>query len=164
MSLSANILIIDDEESLREGCRQVLIGEGYRVKTAENGNSGLEMNNRESFDVILLDFKMPGISGMEVLKTINQSGAPHPLVIVITAYGTIEIAVEAMRQGAYNFLTKPFTPEELIRAVKDAVASRRRILKKVHVVPPLNLSSGPDAIIGRSSEILNIVRLARQSC
>jgi len=117
MAFSANILVIDDEESMRAGCIQTLTENGCRVQAVENGRKGLERISKESFDVILLDLKMPGIPGMEVLKKLKENDA-NSVVIVITAYGTIDSAVEAMKQGAYDFLSKPFTPEALSSIVK----------------------------------------------
>lgn len=125
MVFSANILVIDDEESMRAGCIQTLAENGYRVQAVENGHMGLERIAKESFDVILLDLKMPGIPGMEVLKKLKEND-PNSVVIIITAYGTIDSAVEAMKRGAYDFLIKPFTPETLNSIVKRAVDSRLR--------------------------------------
>ena len=123
MSYTANILVIDDEESMRIGCVQTLAEEGYRVQAVENGQRGLELIDRESFDAIVLDLKMPGIPGMEVLRSIKATDSSS-IVIVITGHATIDIAVQAMRQGAYDFITKPFTPEALASVVKRAVDSR----------------------------------------
>lgn len=159
--LAANILIIDDEESMRAGCMQALSEEGYHLKAAEDGYRGLEMIDRESFDVIILDLKMPGISGMDVLRRIKESDR-NSVVIIITAYGTIDFAVKAMRQGAYDFLTKPFTPEALSSAVREAVKGRRRILENAFKDSPLNLEIGSDIIIGRSPEMIKVARLVQK--
>ena len=128
MVFSANILVIDDEESMRAGCIQTLTESGYRVQAVEDGHKGLEKTSNESFDVILLDLKMPGIPGMEVLKKLKEND-PNCFVIVITAYGTVDSAVEAMKRGAYDFLSKPFTPEALNSIVKRAVDNRLRALE-----------------------------------
>jgi len=116
------ILIIDDEEAIRDGCHQVLVRRGYRVDCADDGVSGMEMALQDIYDVILLDVKMPRISGLDILRKLKQESNVSAKVIIITGYGTIVLAVEAMRCGAYNFLTKPYSADELQDAVKGALA------------------------------------------
>src|SRR4030042_1844998 len=106
----ARILVIDDEESMRDSCRQAIARKASRVEVAPDGPTGLGILAKEAFDLVLLDLKMPGLSGMEVLDRIKQE-YPEVVVVVITGYATVESAVEAMRRGAYDFLPKPFTPE-----------------------------------------------------
>ena len=161
MSFSANILIIDDEESIRAGCTQTLTENGYRVQAVENGHIGLEKISKESFDVILLDLKMPGIGGMDVLKKLKENN-PDCFVIVITAYGTIDSAVEAMKRGAYDFLTKPFTPEALNSVVKRAVDNRMRILEDACVTLALGQEMLSKTIIGQSDEMAKLVALIKK--
>jgi len=161
MSFSANILVIDDEESMRVGCIQTLAEDGYRVQAVENGRKGLDKTGKESFDVILLDLKMPGIPGMEVLKKLKENDA-NSVVIVITAYGTIDSAVEAMKRGAYDFLSKPFTPEALSSIVKRAADSRLRALEDACVALALDEKMISKTIIGQSNEIANLVLLIKK--
>lgn len=161
MSHLANILVIDDEESMREACIQALSVQGYRARAVENGYRGIELVDRESFDVIILDLKMPGIHGMDVLRRINEND-PNSVVIVITGYGTIELAVEAMREGAYDFLTKPFTPEAFTAVVKEAVKKRRRNLEKGYNNFSMNADIDSERIITRSPEMVEVVRLAKK--
>ncbi|MGZ3569174.1 MAG: response regulator [Thermodesulfobacteriota bacterium] len=125
----ANILVIDDEQVMRDGCSRILSRDGCSVICAENGEQGLEETKRspESIDVILLDLMMPGMSGMEVLDHIRAFD-PNLLVIVITGYATVESAVEAMKKGAYDFIPKPFTPDQLRIVVRRAL--ERRTLQK----------------------------------
>jgi len=129
MQNQANILVIDDELIMREGCTRVLVKEGWSVITAEDGQKGLEQisNRTQPFDVILLDLMMPGMSGMEVMENI-RSLDPDLLVIVITGYATVESAVEAMKKGAYDFISKPFAPDQLRIVVRRAL--ERRTLQK----------------------------------
>jgi two-component system phosphate regulon sensor histidine kinase PhoR len=124
-----NILVIDDEQIMRDGCSRILSRDGWSVICAENGGQGLEeMKGRpENIDVILLDLMMPGMSGMEVLDHIRAFD-PNLLVIVITGYATVESAVEAMKKGAYDFIPKPFTPDQLRIVVRRAL--ERRTLQK----------------------------------
>lgn len=117
MSTHANILVIDDEESIRDACEQALSGDDIRVEAAKNGLEGLSLLKGKYFDIIILDLKMPGLSGMDVLKKIKENN-PETMVIVITGYATIESAVEAMKYGAYDFIPKPFTPDSLRAIVK----------------------------------------------
>jgi PAS domain S-box-containing protein len=124
-----NILVVDDELVMREGCTRILSKDGWGVICAENGKQGLDeiQSHLDKIDVILLDLMMPGMSGMEVLDHIRTID-PNLLVIVITGYATVESAVEAMKKGAYDFIPKPFTPDQLRIVVKRAL--ERRILQK----------------------------------
>ncbi|MCX8118911.1 MAG: response regulator [Desulfobacterota bacterium] len=121
----ANILVIDDEQIMRDGSSRILSKDGWGVITAENGQSGLEVIRHRSneIDVILLDLMMPGMNGMEVLEHIREID-PSLLVIVITGYATVESAVEAMKRGAYDFIPKPFTPDQLRIVVRRALEKR----------------------------------------
>jgi len=161
MACAANILVVDDEESMRIACAQTLMEEGYRVQEAENGQRGLAMTERESFDLVLLDLKMPGISGMEVLRHIKEED-PSSVVIVITGHGTIDVAVQAMREGAFDFITKPFPPDTLVSAVKRAIDSHRRAMEHVCVTDTVEGKCGLDRLIGRSQAIGKVVDLIKQ--
>jgi DNA-binding NtrC family response regulator len=118
---SRKILIIDDEEAIRDGCRQILARQGYQVDCADDGIRGLDIALQNIYDVILLDVKMPKISGIDILKKLKQEDNIYAKVIIITGYGTIPLAVEAMKGGAFNFLTKPYSADELRTAVKTAL-------------------------------------------
>ena len=109
---SANILVIDDEEGIREGCRRVLGRAKYRVHTCDNGSEALSMLKKLSIDIVLLDLKMPGMDGIEVLKYISDL-SDEILVIIITGYATVEAAVETLKMGAYDLLPKPFQTDHL---------------------------------------------------
>ena len=114
------ILVVDDEKVIREGCREVLTLEGYEAVLAENGELGLKMIEEVHFDVVLLDLMMPGISGFDVLSHIK---ALHPdtSIIVITGYATVEHSIEAMKNGAFDFIPKPFSPDQLRVVVSKAI-------------------------------------------
>ena len=120
------ILIIDDEESIRDSCSQVLSKEGYATDKAEDGSVGLNKAKEMKPDLVLVDLKMPGISGMEVLESLKEID-PDIVSIVITGYATIESAVEAMKLGAYDYIPKPFTPNEL-RIITRRGLERRKLL------------------------------------
>ena len=115
-----HILIIDDEKIIRDGTEHVLKKEGYKVVTAKDGEEGLECMKSAAFHMLVLDLMMPGIRGMDVLKLV-QKQCPDLLVIVITGYATVGNAVEAMKIGAYDFIPKPFTPDQLRIVVRRAI-------------------------------------------
>ena len=120
------ILIIDDEEVIRDSCAQALAKVGNIVKGAENGDIGLELFKEFQPDLVLVDLKMPGKSGAEVLEEIEGMD-PNVIKIVITGYATVSSAVDAMKRGAYDFIPKPFTPDE-IRLIVSRGLERRRLL------------------------------------
>ncbi len=161
MNLVSSVLVIDDEESVRAGCVQTLAAEGYRVKAAENGTVGLQLAQKGSFDVIILDLRMPGMDGMEVLDKLRQHD-PGVLVIVITGYATIDSAVGAMKRGAYDFLPKPFTPESLLAVVARAADRKRLAMENVCLRLELDERMGPDAIVGRSPAMVEVAELVRK--
>jgi len=119
------ILVIDDEQIMRDGSSRILSKGGWGVITAENGQQGLEIvkSRPDQIDVILLDLMMPGMSGMEVLNQVHAFD-PNLLVIIITGFATVESAVEAMKKGAYDFIPKPFTPDQLRIVVRRALEKR----------------------------------------
>jgi two-component system sensor histidine kinase/response regulator len=126
----SSILVIDDEESMRDSCSQVLSKDGHRVDTAENGMVGLEKTKTFKPDLVLVDLKMPGINGMEVLEKLNVID-PTIVAVVITGYANLESAIHAFKRGAYDFLPKPFTPDELRIIIKRGLERRNLILKSI---------------------------------
>jgi len=122
------ILVVDDEKNMRITLKHCLEGAGYEVTTAVNGEDALDKFKSDGYQLVLLDMKLPGISGIEVLKKIKEERAFTP-VIMITAYGTIETAVEAMKLGAVDYLSKPFPPEE-IRGLASKVLSRKDLKRE----------------------------------
>ena len=124
MDKKIRILFVDDEEQLRDTCSRLLTGRGYDVTTAENGKVALEILANVSLDLILLDLKMPVMGGEEALEIIAKKHSDMP-VIIITGHGTIDTAIECMRKGAYDFITKPFDIERLLLTIERAVEKRR---------------------------------------
>ncbi len=122
------ILVIDDEESMRDSCSQILIKEGLQAETAENGLVGLDKIKAISPDLVLIDLKMPGMNGMEVLEQLIKID-PYCISVVITGYATVESAVEAMKIGAYDFLPKPFSPDQLRLIIRRGLEKRKLILE-----------------------------------
>jgi two-component system phosphate regulon sensor histidine kinase PhoR len=120
----ARVLVVDDERVVREGCQRVLKGRGYEVLTAENGQVALDCLLKEDVDVLLLDLKMPVMGGEEVLDMAQEKYADIP-IIIITGHGTIDKAVECMKKGAYDFVTKPFQIEQFLLTINRALEKRR---------------------------------------
>ena len=132
--MNPEILIIEDEEEMRIALSEVLIRSGYSVHVAPNGIEGLELLNKSPFNMVITDVKMPKVSGLEVLKEIKKQSPQIP-VIMITAYGTIDNAVEAMKEGAFDYILKPFSAEILDEAVsramnQPAIDSRLPVLRQ----------------------------------
>jgi two-component system, sensor histidine kinase and response regulator len=124
------ILIIDDEEIVLDSCTEILAFSYYQIETAGNGMQGLELMKELRPDLVIVDLKMPGISGLEVLENILIFD-PTIVTIVITGYATVSSAVEAMKKGAYDYLPKPFTPDELRLIVKRGVEKRKLVLETI---------------------------------
>jgi two-component system, OmpR family, phosphate regulon sensor histidine kinase PhoR len=118
------ILVIDDEERVREGCRKVLARDGYEVTIAESGEVGLNLIERQHYDIILLDLMMPSLSGFDVLAHVKTLH-PDTVIIVISGYATVENSIEAMKRGAFDFIPKPFSPEQLRVITKKAIEYTR---------------------------------------
>jgi two-component system nitrogen regulation response regulator NtrX len=119
-----NVLIVDDEEGIRQSLKGVLEDEGYHAAVAESGETGLEMVRKKNFDVVLLDIWLPGMDGLEALEKIKET-EDAPEVIMISGHGTIETAVRATKLGAYDFLEKPLSLEKTLIVVKNAAEAKR---------------------------------------
>ncbi len=127
MNTPTRILVVDDEVGIREGCRRVLVPQGFAVDVAENGPVGLRKLRESRYDVLLLDIMMPGMSGIEVLRQARQID-PDLICIIITGYATVELAVQAVREGAHDFIAKPFSADLLLQVVNREL--ERRALRK----------------------------------
>ena len=125
---AGRILVIDDELGIREGCRRALAPEGYSVETAATGSEGLLRIQEQPFDLVLLDVVMPDMRGVDLLRPIHEEG-PDTVCIIITGYATVELAVQAIKAGAYDFLSKPFTTELLLLAVRQGLERRHLSLQ-----------------------------------
>ncbi|HUJ90748.1 MAG TPA: response regulator, partial [Syntrophorhabdales bacterium] len=125
MSDIVNILVVDDERGIREGCRRILTAEGFSVDAAVNGKEGLDLvRARKSYDLLLVDLMMPVMGGLELMDEVSRFD-PEVIMIVITGFATIETAVEAMKHGAYDYVPKPFTPDQLLAVVNRGLEKRR---------------------------------------
>jgi formate/nitrite transporter len=125
--MAEKMLIIDDEEIVLRSCRKIFEAEGFEVVTTTNPQEGLRLVTESSFDVILVDWMMPGFDGMDVVEEIDRR-SPNSAMVMITGYPTVGRATEAMKRGAMDYVAKPFRPEEIILAVKKAV--RRKVTEE----------------------------------
>ena len=128
MNDKANVLIVDDEEVVRLSHLRSLEAADCNTQAAEDGGKALQLMEQHPIDVVLLDLSMPGLDGMDVLKTIKHRW-PDSEVVIITGYPSIESAKKAVRLGAYNYLTKPVGPDDLIKAANDAINQKRWALR-----------------------------------
>jgi DNA-binding NtrC family response regulator len=161
MTYRANILIVDGDETAGEALVRALVRAGYRAKSVNEGMRALSEIDRVSYDVVVLDLDAPGMPGMEVLKRIRESD-PTSIVIAMTAGGTIDAAVGAMRAGARDFMTRPFTNEAFLEAVTGAIESRRRDLERAVVDAGEAEGASEYRIIGCSPAVLRVADLIRQ--
>jgi DNA-binding response OmpR family regulator len=137
--MSAHILIVDDENTLRYFLRRTLQAEGYRVSEAADGQTALDLLEQEAFDLALVDLRMAGVDGLEVMRQFRQR-SPNTQIIIMTGYASVPSAVEALRQGAHDYLTKPFSIEELLTSVADGLALGRAATPSVAAAPKAQLS------------------------
>jgi DNA-binding NtrC family response regulator len=147
--LTARILVIDDERSVCLTCKRVLETAGHRVDTALSGGEGVRLAADGDHDLVLLDLKMPDMSGMEVLDAIKRE-RPELVVIIITGYATIQTSIEAIKKGAFNYVPKPFTPEELLVAVGTALESQQVRRENAYLRGELSRLKDQSEILGRS--------------
>jgi len=124
MNDKANVLIVDDEEVVRLSHLRSLQGSDCNARAAEDGRKALQVMEQDQFDVVLLDLRMPDLDGMDVLKTIKQRW-PNSEVVIITGYPCLESAKEALRLGAFDYLTKPLGPAEIVKAAHGAMNQKR---------------------------------------
>ncbi len=158
MDSKARILIVDDEERLRVTCGRLLTKRGYDVVLAENGRQALDILAMDTLDIILLDLKMPGMSGDEVLE-ITGAKCPDIPVIIITGHGTVDNAVECMKKGAYDFVTKPFQLDQFILTITRAV-EKRQLAQKARKLEEENMRNLYDLNLEKSRLKTIINRMA----
>ena len=137
--MKGKILVVDDEEAMRRSLADILRLEGYQVQALSNGISAIEILQRQTFDLLLLDLKMPGMDGMEVLRNVAKV-APDTLVILLTAHGSLESAIEALRRDAYDYILKPTSPAQILKCVSGALAKRIETQQKRKILDQLDTS------------------------
>jgi two-component system response regulator PilR (NtrC family) len=160
-----NILIIDDEEVLQDILTSLLQREGHATFSARSGEDGLALLAREEIDLVVLDLMLPGMSGLEVLRRIREAD-PDQVVVVITAYSSIEGAIDAMRQGAFHYIPKPFKNDEVLLTVRKGLEQRRLAAENRALREQLRERFGFDRIVGKSKpmqQVFDLIRLAAPS-
>jgi nitrogen regulation protein NR(I) len=148
------VLLVEDDQQIVAALTRVLLDEGYDVTQASDGRNGLSQATTEACDLVITDFKLPGVSGMELLQSLHDT-RPRLPVILMTAHGTSDTAIEATKLGAYDYLLKPFDMPELLALVEKAVASHRVMLEPIDIS---ELSPGHSAIIGKSRAMQEIYK------
>jgi len=153
-----SILVVDDEFSVRDSLYNWFKNEGYRVDTAENGMEALRKLQEGPWDIALVDIKMPGMDGMELQRHIKKIDSTI-ILIIITAYATVDTAVEAMKEGAYDYLSKPIDPDKLSILIRNAVNQRRLIAENIQLKQKVEELSLQNEIVGDSPQIKKILEM-----
>jgi len=161
MNDKANILVIDDEAEICEGLETLLRSEGFAVQAAANAQRGLDLLADQPFDLLLLDIKLPDRNGLELLQDLRRRD-PHLPIIVITAYGAVDVARAAFKAGAQDYLTKPWNNEDLVAQVHQALEKRRLIEENIQLKRALKQRYSFTNIVGKSEEILKVLDLIEQ--
>jgi two-component system response regulator AtoC len=156
-----SILVIEDKDSMREMLSKTLEAEGYEVETALDGEKGIEKAKEKKYDVVLSDLKLPQMDGIQVLSALKGMDTDVS-VILMTAYGTIEKAVEAMKEGAFDFLTKPFDTDHLSVLIKRALENRRLMAENVLLREELGHNLGYAEIIGKCGKMQEVSKLIQK--
>lgn len=155
------ILIVDDEALIRQFLVEALERKNYDVDVAKNGNEALSLLKQKNFDLVITDMKMPNLSGIDLLRKIKEL-SPHTLVIVMTAYGTIENAVEAMRLGAFNYILKPFTPDAIETLIDKASEHLSLVHENIYLREEVSSKRIPTKLIAESVVMRKILAEAVQ--
>ncbi len=161
MSEPVTVLVADDEPGMRESVARALRGEAFNVVTVGDGAAALEVVRQGGVDLLLADLRMPGLDGLELLRAVKLVG-PETEVVLLSGHGTVEEAVAAIKEGAFDFLTKPFDRAPLIRVVRQALEHRALIVENRNLRRRLDALTGARELIGSSPAMLEVVALVRQ--
>jgi two-component system response regulator HydG len=152
------VLIIDDEEAMRDSCQRILVKEGLEVTTASDGPTAIKLLDKWAYDLVVLDLIVPGADGLEMLKKIKADDQ-EVAVVVISGHGTVQSAVESMKLGADNFLTKPFTPNDLRKTVRQAMEKRRLSLENLYLRQELEKRRHRSQIVYQSKAMDQVMEI-----
>jgi DNA-binding NtrC family response regulator len=161
MNPKPSVLIVDDDKNTREGLRRAL-RDNYDVRLADTGDRALEILGEEAVDIMLSDVRMPGMDGLTLLRR-SMARSPQPVVVMLTAYGNVETAVEAMKLGAYDFLMKPVNLDRLDILMRRALRSREMEAENVSLRQQLDSKFGLENIISHSSRMQEIFDIIHQA-
>lgn len=156
--MKANILVVDDERSIRDSLELVLKEEGYEVATASDGNQAMELLQNRDFDIMITDLKMPGMDGIQLTKHCLQT-YPQTSVIIITAYGSLETAIEALRLGAYDYILKPFEFDDVLIKVQNLIKHKELILENQALRREIHARYDFSNIVGQSPQMKEVFKL-----
>jgi two-component system, NtrC family, response regulator PilR len=163
MARTGSVLVVDDEEVMREILEALLAREGYRVKVAASGEEGLELARATSFDAAIVDVMMPGIDGIATLEELKKIDEDLP-VVMVTAFASVETAISAMKRGAFDYITKPFKNDEVIVVVRNAVERRQLVAENAALRLSLQVQAQKfSGIIGRSPRMRQVFNLIMQA-
>ncbi|MGB9629645.1 MAG: sigma-54-dependent transcriptional regulator, partial [Thermodesulfobacteriota bacterium] len=152
------ILLIDDEPLMRMTIQDALESEGYQVGVAETGQKGLALFSKNSFDILITDLKLPDLDGLQILKEVKMTN-PETQVILITAYGSIDSAVTAMKEGASDYLTKPFSMDELLLIIQRLLRIKQLEEENIRLKEKIEERYGLEGLIGKSPQMQKIYDL-----
>ena len=163
MARNGSILIIDDEEIMREILEALLTREGYQVRMAASGEEGLDVARTTTFDAAIVDVMMPGMDGLATLEELKKIDDDLP-VLMVTAFASVETAISAMKRGAFDYITKPFKNDEVLIVVRNAVERRRLVAENTALRQTLQAQYQKfSGIIGRSSRMKQVFDLIIQA-
>ncbi|MBI5491748.1 MAG: sigma-54-dependent Fis family transcriptional regulator [Deltaproteobacteria bacterium] len=159
--MEGTVLVVDDEKGQREILKTILESEGFDVGVATGAQEALSAIQKNNFDLVFSDLKMPGVDGHELLKQINRE-KPSISIVIVTAHGSIDSAVEAIRDGAFDYLTKPLDREKLLITAKKAVEKSRLMSENIRLRQQLEKKFRPEGIIGTDSKMREIFRMIKK--
>ena len=152
------ILIVDDEASVRDSLYQWFKDDGYRVDTAADAAGALKKLQENPWDIILLDIKMPGMDGIELQNRIKQIDK-NIVTIIITAYASVDTAIQALKDGAFDYVTKPIDPDDLSRLIRNAIEKRRLVTENIQLRQQIEELLLPDEVVGESPPIKKVMEM-----
>jgi DNA-binding NtrC family response regulator len=155
------ILVVEDKESMAAMLKETLESEGYQVLSAKDGLEGIKCLKESKIDLVLTDLKLPGKEGIEVLRVSKEDNQLRP-VIIMTAFGSIETAVDAMKKGAFDFITKPFDTDYLLMLIRRAFETQRLITENTLIKEEFAIKFGLPRIIGKSEQIVNVANIVQK--
>ncbi|HER08826.1 MAG TPA: sigma-54-dependent Fis family transcriptional regulator [Bacteroides sp.] len=157
MNEKISILIVDDEESVRDSLYNWFIDDGYEVECAENAKKALSLLDKKDFDIVLADIKMPGMDGMEMHRRIKALSR-EPIVIIMTAFASVDTAVQALKDGAFDYVTKPFDPDDLSHLIRNAATQVALKAENRNLKEQMTSLSDVEDIVGESEALKTVLR------
>jgi DNA-binding NtrC family response regulator len=154
---SISLLIVDDEESVRDSLYNWFIEDGFQVKCAEHAKEALTMLESGNYDIILADIKMPGMDGLEMHRRIKLLN-PEAIVIIMTAFASVETAVQALKDGAYDYITKPFDPDDLSHLIRNAAKQIEMKVENQALKDRIVSLDNIEDIVGTSEAMISVLK------